>query len=81
MSSQFDFNKFLSEPANIIEELYKETPILIGTQEEFDKLPLNENYRSRKDYTGKKDENVKINENPIEVVVGITKDENNNQEN
>jgi hypothetical protein len=81
MSSFFDLNKFLSEPANIIDELYKDTPILIGTQEEFDNLPLNENYIRRKDFTGKKDENIKINDNPQEVIVGITHDENNNQEN
>jgi hypothetical protein len=81
MSSYFDLNKFLSEPANIIDELYKDTPILIGTQEEFDNLPLNENYIRRKDFTGKKDENIKINDNPQEVVVGITHDENSNQEN
>lgn len=81
MSLQFDINKFLSEPANIIEELYKDTPILIGTQEEFDNIPLNENYRNRKDYNGKKDDNVKINDNPQEIVVGITPDENTNQEN
>lgn len=81
MSSYFDINKFVSDPDNILEELYKDTPILIGTQEEFDNLPLNENYRNRKDYNGKKAENLTINENPQEVIVGITHEENNNEEN
>lgn len=45
-NTNIDLSKFISEPANILERLYKEEgeelPIL--TKEEFDNLPLNENY-------------------------------------
>jgi hypothetical protein len=48
MSCNIDLSKFLSEPSDILERLYKETSIAVLTKEEFDNLPLNENYIKNK---------------------------------
>jgi hypothetical protein len=55
MSNNIDLSKFLSEPSNILERLYKETPIAVLTKEEFDNLPLNENYIKNIEYKAGKE--------------------------
>jgi hypothetical protein len=49
MSSNIDINKFTSEPNDIIERLYKETDVNIMTQEDFNKLPLNKEYKENQE--------------------------------
>jgi hypothetical protein len=49
MSSNIDLSKFLSEPSDILERLYKATTINVLTKEEFENLPLNENYIKNKE--------------------------------
>jgi hypothetical protein len=49
MSSNIDLSKFLSEPSDILERLYKDTPMNVLTKEEFENLPLNENYIKNKE--------------------------------
>jgi hypothetical protein len=54
MSSNIDLSKFLSEPSDILKRLYKDTPIVVLTKEEFDNLSLNENYIKEKKRKKKK---------------------------
>jgi hypothetical protein len=49
MSCNIDLSKFLSEPSDILQKLYEETPISVLTEEEFNNLPLNENYIKNKE--------------------------------
>ena len=49
-SQDVDITKFLSEPANILDRLYVETPIFEErSYEEFLALPVNENYKKNKE--------------------------------
>ena len=47
-SGNIDLNKFLSEPNDVIKRLYQETELGILSKEEFDNLPLNEQYLANK---------------------------------
>jgi len=49
-SQDVDITKFLSEPANILDRLYVETPIIEErSYEDFLALPVNENYKKNKE--------------------------------
>lgn len=48
MSVNIDLSRFMSEPSDILERLYKETKIDVMTQEDFNKIPLNKNYQPSK---------------------------------
>lgn len=49
-SQDVDINKFFTEPANILDRLYVETPIFEErSYEEFLALPVNENYKKNKE--------------------------------
>jgi hypothetical protein len=57
MSRNIDILKCLSEPNNILSQLYEESSINILTKEEFENLPLNENYLKRKQQNNNLDNN------------------------
>jgi hypothetical protein len=68
MSSNIDLSKFLSEPSDILERLYKETTINILTKEEFENLPLNENYIKKQLYNAlSSEEKIKIDKEKIKI--------------
>jgi hypothetical protein len=50
MSSNIDLSKITYETNDILERFYKETPLMnIMTAEDFNNIPLNENYKKNKE--------------------------------
>jgi len=44
-----DLSRFISEDSDIIERLYKETPIQTASFDDFFKLPVNEEYKKNQE--------------------------------
>lgn len=42
---KIDLEKLMSEPSDILKRLYEETPLEVMTQEDFNNIPLNKNYK------------------------------------
>lgn len=69
MSSNFNFDKFIPTfGSEILDELYKETPIVSTSFEDFLKLPVNEGYKPREE---SKTEEIKTEKEEIEMSLGF----------
>ena len=50
MNQEFDISLFTFQKGDIVERLYKETPIICnGNLDDFLKLPVNENYKKEQE--------------------------------